>query len=180
MTGDALVSMESVARALRTLGLFILNLLGAIIVPAILEGSVWKLLPVHSVSAVVIKEWCLDLPVAAFMGFMMYRIWRSWTSKWVWVVPALWFGFRALPYAARASSHSVLANNPGFWFHFSGAACAVQASECRDFFAFTVPFVRSLSYSVAALVASRTLGPSPHSDGVTDSASVNLESQHDA
>ena len=151
--------MESVSRTFRVVGLFILDFLGAVVVPAILEGSVWRLIPVHSVAAVVVKEWCLSLPCAAFMGFMMYRFWRTGTSKWVWIFPALWFGLKAIPYATEPNTHSVLSENSGFWFHFSGAACAAEISNCRDFYAFTVPLIRALSYSGAALLASRILKP---------------------
>lgn len=151
--------METVSQAARVAGLFILDLFGAVVVPAILEGSVWRLIPVHSVAAVVVKEWCLSLPCSAFMGLMMYRFWRSGTSKWVWILPALWFGSEAIPYAARPDTHSVFSKNSGFWFHFSGAACATEISNCRDFYAFTVPLIRALSYSGAALLASCVLRP---------------------
>lgn len=96
------------------------------------------------------------MPCAAFMGFMMFRSWRSATEKWVWILPALWFAFRALPYAAL-HSHSVLSQDQGFWFHFSGAACGADISNCRDFYAFSVPLIRTLSYSAAAMLASRVL-----------------------
>ncbi len=157
MNSDALVSMESVGRAFRAAGLLVLDLLGAVAVPGILEVTVWPV-PVHSVAAVVIKEWSLSIAFAAFMGFMMYRRWRSGTSKWVWILPALWFAFRAIPYAARSSANSVLSVDSGFWAHFSGAACgAADIFNCRDFYAFSVPLIRALSYSAAAMIASRVL-----------------------
>jgi hypothetical protein len=132
-----------------------LDLLGAVFVPAMLEGPFWRLLPVHSVSAIVLKVWCLRIASAAFLGFMMYKVWRSETSKWVWIFPVLWFGFRALPYSAHV--HTVFSEGDGFWAHFSGAGCTTQTSSCRDFFAFTVPLIGAVSYAGAALVASRLL-----------------------
>jgi hypothetical protein len=125
------------------------------------SDAVWRLLPVHSVMSAVLKEWSLGVLCAAFMGLMVYRIRRSATSKWVWVLSALWFGFRAIPYAARSGMPSVLGENSGFWFHFSGAACGVEVSSCRDFCGFTVPLIRALSYSGSALLASRILKPPP-------------------
>jgi hypothetical protein len=179
MNSDALVSMESVARTFRAVGLLILDLLGAVVVPAMLEGTVWRLIPVHSVAAIVVKEWCLSLPCAAFMGFMMYRFWRSGTSKWVWVLPALLFALWAIPYATRSHTHSVFLENSGFWFHFSGAACAADVSNCRDFYAFTVPLVRALSYSGAALLASRVLRPPLRAEVNSDTTtSGNEEPNH--
>jgi hypothetical protein len=148
---------EAASRPLRAVGIFILDLLGAVIVPAILEGAVWRILPAHSLITVVVKEWCLDLAVAAFMGSMMYRVWRSGTSKWAWTLPALWFAFRAVPYAAHSHPESVLSHDASWWAHFSGGSCASPAMDCRDFFAFSVPLIRSISYSVAASITSRFL-----------------------
>ena len=180
MNSDALVSMESVSRTFRVVGLFILDFLGAVVVPAILEGSVGRLIPVHSVAAVVVEEWCLSLPCAAFMGFMMYQFWRSGTSKWVWIAPALWFGLWAILYAARPYTHSVFSKNSGFWFHFSGAACAADVSNCRDFYCLTVPVIRSLSYSGAALLASRVLSPPLRAQVNSDTATSGDEEPNHA
>jgi hypothetical protein len=144
------------SRFFRAAGVFILDLVGAVIVPAILEGTVWRIVPVHSPQAVIVKEWCFDLIVAAFMGFMMYRAWRSATSKWAWTLPALWFAFRAVPYAARVHA-SVLSENQSFFSQFFGGSCAAQEMDCRNFFAFSMPLIRSISYSLAALFASRLL-----------------------
>ena len=159
MTEGPLISMEAISRTARIAGLSILDLLGAVLVPAIIEGSVWRLVPVHSVGAVVLKEWCLSVPIAAFMGFMMYRSWHSRSSKWVWIPVGFWFGLRALPFIFRPHVHGVLAENSGFWFHFSGAACSIDISNCHDFLVFSVPLIRALSYSIAALLASKILKP---------------------
>jgi hypothetical protein len=161
------VSIKFTRRLLRTTGLFIMDLLTAVLGPAILEGSVWRLLPLHSVSAVVLKERCLDVTCAALMGFLMYRTWHSASSKWVWILPALWFAFRAIPYAGRSHVHSVFSQESGFWTHFSGAGCGAEVSDCRDFFSFAVPLIRALSYSGAAVLASRILKP-PTADARTN------------
>jgi hypothetical protein len=139
--------------------MFILDLLGAVLVPAIVESSVWNVLRARLPMAVIWEAWCLDLVVAAFIGFMMYRMWRSATSKWVWVLPALWFALSAVPYAGRSHPSSVLSSTGGFWAHSLGGSCASQVMDCRDFFAFSVPLIRSVSYSLAAAFASRILSP---------------------
>jgi hypothetical protein len=176
MTGDALVSIESVPRILRVTGLLILDLLGAVVVPAILEGSVWRLIPVHSVAAVVLKEWFLGVPCAAFVGFMMYRKWGSATARWVWVLPAFWFAFSTIPHAVSRGRHSVLAQDGGFWFNFSGAGCVADVTKCRDFYALAVPFIRALAYSGAALLASRILKPpSSHGQSTVDAKAAGGE-----
>jgi hypothetical protein len=152
-----------------------LDLLGAVLVPAILEGTVWRLVSVHSVGAIVLKEWCLSVPIAAFMGFMMYRSWRSATSKWVWIPLAFWFGLRALPFIFRPHARGVLGENSGFWSHFSGAACSVDISHCLDFLVFSVPLIRGLSYSIAALLASKILKPWSRADAKNDSTTTGDE-----
>jgi len=164
---EATISSASISRLPRTAGMFFLDLLGAVLVPAMVEGAVWRLLPVHSPLAVVVKEWCLDLTVAGFVGFMMYRSWHSATSRWVWALPALWFAFRAIPYAGVTHPSSVLSADESFWAHFSGGSCAARTMDCRDFFAFSVPFIRSVSYSASAWLASKILKPALNS--ATDS-----------
>lgn len=151
---------DAAFRRLRAAGIFVLDLLGAVLVPTILEGSVWRIIPLRSFTGILVKEWTLDLAVAAFMGSMMYRAWRSKTSQWVWVLPVLWFALRAIPYAAGSDRGSVLSRDAGWWAHFSGASCASPSMDCRDFFAFSVPLIRSVSYSVAASITSRFLKPS--------------------
>jgi len=155
--GGTIISNPAKSRPLRAAGIFILDLLGAVLVPAILESTIWRILPVHTALGIVVKQWCFDVTVAAFMGFMMYRSWRSATSKWAWILPALWFAFRALPYAAH--EQGVLSASGGFWAHFSGASCAAQMSNCPDFLVFSVPLIRSVAYSASAWLASRILKP---------------------
>jgi len=156
---DAIIANPPKSRPLRAAGLFVLDLLGAVLVPAILESTIWRILPAHSAFAIVVKQWWLDVIVAAFMGFMMYRVWRSGTSKWAWVLPALWFAFRALPYAMRPPARGVFSGGNGFWDDFSGAGCSTEVVSCRNFFAFTVPLTRSVSYSASAFLASRLIKP---------------------
>jgi hypothetical protein len=163
-------------RLLRAAGMLILDLFGAVLVPAILEGSIWRAFPVHTPMAIVVKIWCLDFVVASFMGFMMYRVWRSGTSKWAWVLPTLWFRFGAMLYAGHAHARSVLLQPDSFWSHFLGGRCASRALDCGEFFSFTIPFTRSLWYSLAAVVASRVLNLLPaHPD--PDDATKNESDQ---
>lgn len=71
------------------------------------------------------------------------------TAGWAWVIPAVFFSWRALIYA--------LTLRTGFATHFSGYDCAIglQKHDCDEFFAVTVPLIRGLSYSAAARLASR-------------------------
>jgi hypothetical protein len=130
-----------------------LDILAAMIGPAILGAPFSRLFPLRSIAGVILREWCLSLAFAAIIGFLMYRTWRSSTAKWAWVLPGLWWAVGAIAYR----QDSVLWAGGSFWSEFSGVACGVNPISCRGFFAFTVPFIRAISYSAAALFASRIL-----------------------
>jgi hypothetical protein len=151
---------------LRVIGFFILDLFTATIGPAIVEAELWRF---HSPHAIVVKEWFLSITLAAFMGYLMYRTWKSNTSKWVWILPALWFGFGVIAYSGRPLAHSVLGQGDGFWAHFSGVSCGIEPTSCRDFYSFAVPFVRAISYSGGARLASRILESQPSHPEPSDS-----------
>ncbi len=139
-------------------GMFVLDLLGVVLGPAILESALWRL-PVHSLVGIVVKKWCLDSVVAAFMGFMMYRAWRVRTSKWAWTILPLWFVCGALTYGGPTRENSILAKHETVWMHFSGEGCAARATGCREVLAFSAPLIRPAAYPGAALLASHILSP---------------------
>src|SRR5579871_283817 len=151
-------------RALRFSGLVLLNLAVALFGTAILEASIAKLVPTHSLSAILWKVWILSVTCAALIGFGMWRTWRSGAAKWTWVLPMLWFAIRVVP-AAVAST--------GLWFQFSGAGCqqGVHSLDCRNFFVFTVPFIRGAAYSLGAYLSSFVYRPSTASE-LADSSAV--------
>ena len=138
-------------RALRFCGLLLLNAAVALFGSAIFETTVGKLIPAHSLNAVLWKQWTLSIMCAAFIGFGMWWRWRSSAVKWTWVLTSVWFAFRFLP-AAIASGH--------LWFQFSGTGCgeSVGPLECLNFFVFTIPFIRGIAYSLGAYVASAFYG----------------------
>jgi len=137
-------------RALKFFGLLIVNFVVALIGTAIVETAIGKAFPSHSLSAVLWKEWILSITCGAFIGFWMWHTWHGDAAKWTWVLPAVWFGFKVL-----------LAIGGGtVWFQFSGIGCAsgIRSVECRNFFVFTIPFVRCVSYSLGAYVSSLVSG----------------------
>lgn len=142
------------SRPWRVVGVFFLDSATAIFGPVIVETSIWKLFPFHSASGVVLREWCLSVTLAAGMGLLMYRTWQSTTAKWTWILPTLWFSFGTLTFFWLHPSNVFFSGNT-FWDNFSGSGCSVRRGTCRDFFAFTVPFIRAVAYSAGAWLASQ-------------------------
>jgi hypothetical protein len=133
-------------RRLRFLGLVLLNLLIAIAGTAILDTAIWKLVPAHSLGAILYKELILSVACAGLIGFGMWRVWRSEAAKWTWVLPILWFAFGLL----TAARH-------GIWGPLSVRLTANVAAETRGFFLFTIPLTRAVAYSVGAYISSLVL-----------------------
>jgi hypothetical protein len=60
---------------------------------------------------------------------------------------------------------SVLVSGHGVWYQFSGADCQKGfrlGSGCVDYWAFTAPFVRALSYSIGAYLSSEIVRKPEH------------------
>jgi len=147
-------------RGLRIVGMFLLDTLTAVIGAAILEASLFKTIPAHSMAGAIRKQWILSILCAWFIGFFMFRAWRSETAKWAWAVPATWFVFGCLLVLGSTYEHTVQSGGSplaNFWAQLSGSACdsGIRASGCRNFFVFTVSFIRAVSYSTGAFVSSR-------------------------
>lgn len=132
-------------RTLKFCGALLSNLLVAIIGTAILGTGFRRVIPPYTVSAIVRKEIFVSIVCAAFLGFFMWRIWRSAAAKWVWILTALWFVFG---YLATAGSTNVWGRFPGL---SSGNVLGVP--DARTFFAFTIPLIRAISYSIGACIS---------------------------
>jgi hypothetical protein len=151
-------------RRLRSFAMFLVDTLAAVIGTAILDTTFYKMIPVHSIAGAIRKEWILSILCAGFIGFFMYRTWKSDTSKWTWTLPTMWFIFGCFVALGSTHEHSVLSGSssaPGsFWAQLSGTECdgGLHASGCSNFFVFTIPFIRALCYSAGALVSSRFYG----------------------
>ena len=132
--------------------LFILvNVIIALLGAAISETAIGSLFHPHSLSGVLWKEYALSVGCAAFLGFAVRRVWKTSAANWTWILPSLWFLLRFIPALIATGDQSVLAHNVGTAYQFSGLGCANgMALECRNFFVFTLPFLRAVAYSVAA------------------------------
>jgi hypothetical protein len=138
--------IAAMLRALKFSGLLLINVLVALVGTAILETAASRVGPIHSLAGVLLKEWSLSIAGAALLGFGMWRTWRGNVAKWTWVLPTVWSAIRFF----------TAVGNGAVWFHVSGAGCAngYRSIECRNFFMFTIPCIRGLSYSLGAFVSS--------------------------
>jgi hypothetical protein len=137
--------IATMLRALKFGGLLVINVVVALIGPAILETAIGRVFPAHSLVTVLWKEWILSITCAASIGFWMWHMWRSDAAKWTWVLPAVWFGVKFL-----------LAIGSGeVGFQFSGTGWVNGNRLARwNFLLFTIPFVRGFAYSLGAYLAS--------------------------
>ena len=151
------LELLSMTRALKFCGLLILNVLVAVLGTAFLESAIANLYHPASISGVVLKTWCLSLLSAGLIGFLMWRTWRTSATKWTWLLSSIWFGLRAMTLLTRGS----------LWAQFSGAGCQNGTHDpgCLNFFVFTIPFIRGLSYSIGAYLSSLVSSHSAQSKG---------------
>jgi hypothetical protein len=131
---------------LKFVGLLLINLAAAVIGTAILDTEVRGMIPSHTIAAIVWKEIILSIVCAAFIGFFMWRRWRSTAAKWIWVLAVPWFVFG---YLVTARSANVLGRLSGF-----SSGSVLSAPDVRTFFIFTIPFIRAISYSLGAYISS--------------------------
>ena len=161
-TGNSDVAPQAPSRLLRSLkfaAILFLNVCVAVLGTAALEGEIGGAIHPRSISGLLWKWWTLDLLCAALIGFFMWRTWKTEESKWTWILPAVWFGLRFTFALIFREQRSVLQEGD-FWSQFSGADCKNgwrPGSGCVNFFAFTAPFVRGISFSVGAYLASKII-----------------------
>jgi hypothetical protein len=131
-------------RALKFSLFLLIHITVAVIGTGILVSALFRVIPSHSISAMVWKEFLLSIVCAGFIGFGMWRTWRSSAANWTWVLPTLWFAFAFL--ARRGDVWG------GLFSHHSGSV--LEVSDTKIFAAFTVPLIRAAFYSVGAYISS--------------------------
>jgi hypothetical protein len=142
---------------LRSLGMFTLNSLLALLGPNLVEAPLDKVIRFRLGVGVISTSWVFSILCAGLTAFFLSRAFRN-TAKWVWLLPTLWFGIFGM---GRSYGQTVLGET--IWTHFSGISCSKTPGlgTCRDFFAFTIPAVRGISYSAGALLSSHIHRRSP-------------------
>jgi hypothetical protein len=124
---------------------FLLDLSLVFIGIALIEYPFCRVIPVHSISAVILRRWALSIVCATGIGFLAHNLWKSHTAKWAWILPAFWFVFWAVVAVGAGESSA----------QFTGSACdSLASSNCRYFLFSTLPFIRAIFYSVGALISS--------------------------
>ena len=150
-------------KLLRRAGIFLGHLLVALIGTAVLSTEIVKAHRPASVAGILWEEFIVSICCAGLIGFGMYRTWRSKTGAWVWTLPTAFFAFHAFSVLSLAHGQSVLAETRGVWSQIFGFNCIDQiaVTHCRDFFEFTVAFIRSVAYSLGSLVGIYFANPIP-------------------
>lgn len=140
------VEFRAMLRSLKFCGALLVNLAAAVIATTLLDTEVRGVIPTHTVAGIVWKEIILSVLCATFIGFFMWRTWRTSAAKWIWILAALWFAFG---YEAIAQS-----GNP--WGRLSGfsSESVLRGPDPKTFFEFTVPLIRAIFYSIGAYVSS--------------------------
>jgi len=139
-------------RALKFAGSLAINLVIAVVASAIADAELGQLIRPHSMAALVWKECALSIAFAAFIGFGVWLKWPNSAARWTWVIPAVWFSVGLVATAGGRSSVF------GPLFMSSSRSVLVKPEigkpEIRSFFAFTIPLIRGISYSVGAYISS--------------------------
>ena len=133
------LSDESLINSLKFLGALVLSTLVALFGTAAVGSPISRALRPHTIAGVLEREWILSIVVAGVLGFFVWRSWKFAASRWVWVLPTVWFGLRFILALTEPSYHSVFVHK-NLWTRFSGLECAEgpRAPGCVDWFLFTL------------------------------------------
>ena len=133
-------------RALKFGFLVLIHFLIAVIGTAILDTTLRRrvLSSSHSFSAIIWTECILSIVCALGLGFSLWRVWPSSAAKYTWVLAAAWFAIGLL-----ATPSNVM----GRLFPLR-LGDSLSVKEIRSFFAFTVPLIRAICYSLGLYISS--------------------------
>jgi uncharacterized membrane protein YbjE (DUF340 family) len=147
---------------LRFCGLLLLHLFTSLIGTAIISSFLGRFYTANSFSAALGKEWVLSVVCAALLGFFVRLRFQSSSAAWTWTLPTIWFCVGLLMAFGARGSASAMPNDAGIWTKFSGTGCSegMRSVACLNFFLFTIPWIRCISYSIGALLCS-PLRPTP-------------------
>ena len=140
-------------RALRFIGLLLINVAVAVIGTSILDTTIGSAIRPHSLGGILRKEWILSIGCATAIGFGVRRMWRSNVALWTWVLPSVWFAMKLL---LVLSTSYLLTNRGSLRFYVSGLACVEGVLEirCINWSVLAIPLVQSIFYSLGAYLSS--------------------------
>jgi hypothetical protein len=131
---------------------FLLNLVVAAIGTNIVESPyVYLTHPSGMSRGAVLREDLLTSVTAFGLGFFVYWKWQPIASKWLWLAGVCWFGWRAL--VALDGRHGLV-----LWeLSASGIAFSLDRLSFENWGGYTLPFLRTVFYSVGAFCCSYLL-----------------------
>ena len=95
--GGPCVHKVSPFRSVRAVGVYLLNLLAAVIGTKVVEDPFDHFVHFSDrTSAAILKADFLTSTVAFGLGYFVYRRWQPASARWAWVAGACWFGLGAL------------------------------------------------------------------------------------
>jgi len=130
---------------------FLLNVLNASIVSGILS-SPFTHFGRDSIHAAILRDQLSNALAAFGLGYFVYRTWRPTASKWVWIAGLCWLGQRAVRFWYEQRTFSVIHvyQGPSIFWEMSGNGCEFNYQSCHDFMVYTIPFLRTIFYSIGA------------------------------
>ena len=128
---------------------FLLSLLAAVFVTPWLEFPFLRLVKsVFGLHPETMSEWVASSVFATILGVIAAQTWAAKPARWVWVIP--------VPVVVLFAMARDIAGNASVWTEFSGTGCTPGSRiACVNFYAFTVPALRSICFSAAAAISRR-------------------------
>ena len=141
-SGDFMISVNRNILAGTAL---IINFFVAVVGTTILEAPLAALLKLmtHSATSMIAREWICSIVLAGLLGTSAQMRFRSRTARLLWIPAILWLLF------GLTGGFNYETGTP--LLRFSGVTCAqIRGVPCLQFWTFTVPFIRAVSYSTSA------------------------------
>jgi len=136
-------------KSLRIVGVYFLNLLLSTIGPAVVESPFVRFLHFSDRTGAPFLKADLLTAVAAFgLGYFVYHRWQPRLSKWVWLAGLCWFCQGAL---------LPLDGGGRIFWEMSWNRFVYDPTSFYSWTGYTIPFLRTIFYSVGALCCSRIL-----------------------
>ncbi len=146
-SAEPIASENFLLKAIRGFGFLLLNLIVAVFGTAIVETFIGHFYHPQTISAVLIKTDSLSAICAFALGFFVSRRWNLHMARWIALPGLVWFALGACIDIGHGS----------VWSRMSGIACGegLHATHCMEWFVFSLPALRTVSYSAGAWLSGR-------------------------
>jgi hypothetical protein len=98
-----------------------------------------------------------SIGIGFFLGFFVYYLWKTRSSRWVWVVGILWFAYGAVTYWNSQHYLRLSQETHSIYWEMSGVGCRFDVQSCYDWLGYTCPLLRTIFYSAGAFLCSHLL-----------------------